>query len=193
MEQPDDILGEVTRIFAQATEGGADAVDEALPLLYDELRQIAGAYVSRERVAGSLQPTLLAHEAFLRLRSRTSVRWKSRSHFLAAAAQAMRRILVDRARARLALKRGGDLERVEFDETIAGRGDASWVELMSLDRSLTKLADEYPRKARVVELLFFGGMTPPEAAEILEITRRTVERDWHFARAWLLREMSEDP
>ncbi len=188
MEAQNNIRGEVTRIFALATNGGADAVDRALPLIYEELRGLAGAYVRRERPGHTLQPTALAHEAYLRLKDRTQVSWKSRAHFLAAAAQAMRRILVDHARARLAQKRGGDQARVPLEEAPMPPA-VSWLELISLDQALSKLASVEPRKARVVELLFYGGMTPPEAAQILEVTRRTVERDWRFARAWMLREM----
>jgi RNA polymerase sigma factor (TIGR02999 family) len=189
MEPPGDVRGEVTRIFARAVDGEADALDEALPLIYEELRGIARAYMLRERPGHTLQPTALAHEAFLTLRERTHVRWRSRAHFLAAAAQSMRRILVDHARARLAAKRGGGRERVPLEE-VETASDDSWADVLSLDRALGRLATADERKARVVEMLFFSGMTPPEAAEVLDVSRRTVERDWRYARAWLLREIA---
>jgi RNA polymerase sigma factor (TIGR02999 family) len=180
--------GQVTEILRRATSGDRAALDEALAIVYDELRALAACYARNERPGNTLGATALAHEAYLKLCERTNVRWKSRSHLLAAAAQAMRRILVDHARARLAEKRGGGQVLVSLDGADAPVcAGASWTDLVDLDRALAGLAADHPRPARVVELLYFGGLTAAEAGALLEVNERTVERDWSFGRAWLLR------
>lgn len=182
--------GQVTAILRRVTSGDRRAFDEVLPVVYEELRGLAAHYARHERPGHTLSPTALTHEAYLRLRQRTRVQWTSRAHFLAGAAQAMRRILVDHARARRAGKRGGGKDPLGLDGlAVAGRAGASWSELIDLDRALERLARDHPRPARVVELLYFGGLTIPEAGELLEVTPRTIERDWRFGRAWLLRAM----
>jgi RNA polymerase sigma factor (TIGR02999 family) len=182
--------GHVTRILSRLSGGDRQAVDELLPLVYAELRSIAGGYMRHERRGHTLQPTALTHEAYLRLVGSDSVEWRDRAHFLGVAAQAMRRILVEHARARGRMKRGGEYRRVSLVE-IAGPSGVSPIDLLALDAALTKLATADPRKARVVELLYFGGLTADEAGELLDVTGRTVERDWRYARLWLLRELAE--
>jgi RNA polymerase sigma factor (TIGR02999 family) len=182
--------GQVTEILCRATVGDRAALDSVLPLVYDDLRALAARCVRSERPGNLFGPTALAHEAYLKLCERSQVPWKSRTHLLAAAAQAMRRILVDHARARLAQKRGGGQLFVPLNgEDAAAPQGASWTELVDLDRALASLAEAHARVARVVELLYFGGLTAAEACELLDVTERTVERDWRFGRAWLLRAM----
>ena len=180
--------GDVTRILGRLSEGDAEAFDRLLPLVYEELRALAGNYMRQERGGHTLQATALTHECYLRLRGKAQVSWQNRAHFLAVAAQAMRRILVDHARGKRRKKRGGDLERTGLDQ-IAAPGGGPDLDLLALDDALGKLAETEPRKCRVVELLYFGGLTGAEAAEVIGVTSRTVERDWQFARAWLLREI----
>jgi len=170
--------------------GDPHAVDELLPLIYAELHSIANAYMRRERKNHTLQPTALTHEAYLRLIGMEPVEWRDRVQFLAVAAQAMRRILVEHARARSRKKRGGEYRRVSLAEVGAPSG-APAIDLVALDIALSKLSETDPRKGRVVELLYFGGLTSDEAAEALGVTGRTVERDWRYARLWLLRELSD--
>jgi len=184
-----DERGDVTRILGRLSAGDAEAFDQLLPLVYDELRRLAGSYMRQERDGHTLQATALAHEAYLRLRGREQVSWQNRAHFLAVAAQAMRRVLVDHARAKRRKKRGGDLEQTTLHQIAAPAGGPE-LHLLALDAALTKLAETDPRKCRVVELLYFGGLTAAEAGEVLGVTSRTVERDWQFARAWLLREIT---
>lgn len=166
-------------------------MDDALPPdLVAELRKIAGAYMARERVDHTLQPTALVNEAYLRLADHASGTWESRTHFLAAAATAMRRILVDHARARGRQKRGGDLERVPF-EFAAQHLAVEEVGLLELDEALESLALEHARAARVVEWRFFAGLTIPEISEVMGMSHRTIEEDWYLARAWLRRRLAE--
>jgi RNA polymerase sigma factor (TIGR02999 family) len=166
---------DVTRLLEDWTRGDQDALAELMPAVYDELHRRAQAYLRRERPDHTLQPTALIHEAFLRLVDQRSVRWQSRVHFYAIAAQQMRRILVDHARARHAAKRGQGLQRVSLDEA-AGLPEQSEAELIALDEALQRLAEVDPRTARVVELRFFGGLTVEETAEALGISDRTVKR-----------------
>jgi len=160
------------------------ALDQMLPVLYRELHRLAAAYLSREATGHTLQPTALVHEAYLRLIDQRHVNWRNRAQFLGLAAGMMRRILVSHARDRVARKRGGGAERVSLSlvESPSGRPD---VELIALEEAMTRLAALDERKARVVELKFFGGLTVEEIAEVLEISGATVEREWAFARAWL--------
>jgi RNA polymerase sigma factor (TIGR02999 family) len=157
--------------------------------VYAELRRLAERYVRRER-ANSVQATELVHEAYLRLARDRPAAFADRGHFVAIAAIAMRRLLVERARRRGAAKRGGDQVLVTLDESVmAGEGPAPPVDLVALDRALTRLADLDPRQARVVELRFFGGLSVEETADALAISPATVKRDWTLARAWLFREL----
>lgn len=182
--------GEVTRILSRLSGGDGQAVDELLPIVYEELRRIARSHMRRERTGHTLQATALTHEAFLRLMGGQSIGWQDRAHFLAVAARGMRRILVEHARSRGRRKRGGGYRRVPLDRIEAIEG-VSPIDLLALDRALDKLTAADHRKAQVVELLYYGGLTAAEAAEIVGVTPRTVERDWRYARLWLLRELSE--
>jgi RNA polymerase sigma-70 factor, ECF subfamily len=159
------------------------------PLVYDELRRLAAAYIRRERPGQTLQATALVHEAYVRLVQEKGQQFQSRNHFLAIAALSMRQILVQRARARKAAKRGGDPERITLDEhLIADRGRP--IDVLALDTALEKLAALDERQARVVELRYFGGLSLEEAADVLAISPATVKRDWTLARAWLKRELA---
>jgi RNA polymerase sigma factor (TIGR02999 family) len=173
-------------------EGRRHAAETLFPLLYEELRQLAESRLSRERSGGTLQATALVHEAYLRLAGDTGAgsarRWDGRGHFFAAAATAMRRILVERARARGRLKRGGDRERVDLDDLAIGVENES-VDILALDAALTKLVEKDARKHDVVMLRFFAGLSIDRAAEELGVAAATVERDWMFAKAWLFREL----
>ena len=177
-------LGEITQLLRLAQAGDKSAESKLLELLYSDLRRLAAAYLGRERRDHTLQPTALLHEAYLRLASQGPKDWKSRSHFLAAAAQAMRHVLVDWARARSAKKRGGRLHRIDLESAQAVT--ECWPEqLLDLDAALRQLSQQYARYGRVVEMRFFGGLTDEEIAEVLGVSDRTVGRDWEFARAWL--------
>ena len=181
----------VTRLLVAWGEGNAEASEQLMPLVYDELRHLARGYLRRERPEHTLQPTALVHEAYLRLVDSTQVNWQSRVHFYGVAARLMRRVLVDHARAHAAAKRGGRVEKISLDEA----GDILRDEgagLVALDDALGGLSQLYPRQSRVVELRFFGGLTTPEIAEVLQVSDSTVERDWNFALLWLKREMTAD-
>jgi len=174
----------VTQLLLDASNGDKEALDRVLPLVYGELRRLAARYLSREGVGHTLQPTALVHEAYLRLVDQRSVDWRNRAQFLGLAAGMMRRILVNHARDRAAAKRGGAAERVSLSlvDTPSGGPD---VDLIALEDSLHRLAALDARKAQVVELKFFGGLTVQEIAEVLQVSGSTVEREWSFARAWL--------
>ena len=175
---------EVTRLLQQWSVGRQDALDELLPAIYDELRRLATAYLRRERPDHTLQATALVHEAFLKLVDQRSVQWQNRAHFFGIAAQAMRRILVDHARAHVASKRGSGERPLSLDEAVVV-GPGIDVDVLALDEALTRLADLDPQQARVVELRFFGGLTMDETAEVLHISPATVGREWTLAKAWL--------
>ena len=162
-----------------------------MPLVYDELRRLAASYIRRERPGQTLQATALVHEAYVRLIGEKAQNWQNRTHFLAIAALSMRQILVQRARARHAAKRGGDPERITLDERLlaAPAGNAQEVDLVALDAALEKLAALDQRQSKVVELRYFGGLSVEEAADVLGISPATVKRDWTLARAWLKREL----
>jgi RNA polymerase sigma factor (TIGR02999 family) len=168
--------------------GDPMAADEMLPLLYEELRKIAAHKMANEAAGQTLQPTALVHEAWLRLANGGAQQWQNRAHFFGAAAEAMRRILVERARRKQRLKHGGHWERVEFDELniCAPMPDE---DLLALDEALERLGEADPRAAEVVKLCFFAGLTQEEAAKYLAVSVSTVERTWAFARAWLFREI----
>jgi RNA polymerase sigma-70 factor, ECF subfamily len=164
------------------------SLDSLLPLVYQELRRLAAAYIRRERPGYTLQPTALVNEAYLRLLKDDPARWQNRAHFCAIAAHSMRQILIERARARDAQKRGGARARVTLDEALVAGGERS-IDLVALDEALTRLADIDPEQARLVELRFFGGLTVEETAEAMHISPATVKRHWTVARAWLAREL----
>ena len=170
---------------------GAEAARaELLPLVYDELRRIARVYLRRERSHHTLQPTALVHEAYLRLIDQHSVDWRNRTQFLGLAATMMRRVLVNYARDRSAAKRGGGVERVTL-AAAQGVADPPAVDVLALHEALERLQAVDVRKSRVVELKFFGGLTTDEAAEVLDVSHATVERDWTLARAWLYDSLSQ--
>jgi RNA polymerase sigma factor (TIGR02999 family) len=185
---------DVTRTFLRWRQGDPDALNALLPLVYDEMRRLAGSYLRNEGAGHTLQPTALAHEAYIRLLDQRQVSWQNRAHFMGLAAQAMRRILVDHARRRDAQKRGGGAMRVTLEDAdAAGEALSSALPLdvpaEELDQALDRLAMLDERQARVVELRFFTGLSIEEAAEALAVSPATVKRDWTLARAWLHREL----
>jgi RNA polymerase sigma-70 factor, ECF subfamily len=179
-----DAPGEVTRLLIGLRTGDASAQEKLVPLVYKELRKLAARYMRHERPGHTLQPTALVHEAYIRLTGIHSIDWQNRAHFFAVAAQLMRRILIDGARAQQAHKRGGDYVSVTLDEALAA-SPADSERLIALDEALTRLAELDLRQARIVELRFFAGLTEEETAHVLDISPRTVKRDWRLAKAWL--------
>jgi RNA polymerase sigma factor (TIGR02999 family) len=178
-------MSEVTRILSAIEQGEPCAPEQLLPLVYDELRKLAAAKLSKEKPGQTLEATALVHEAYMRLiGTDKQQQWDSRGHFFAAAAEAMRRILVDRARHHHAQKRGGDGHRVTLLE-LAEPACTDAAELLALDEALAKLEQTHPNQARLVKLRFFAGFTLEESAEMLGISRATAERHWAYARAWL--------
>ena len=175
---------EVTQLLHQWIDGRQDALDRLLPEVYAELRRLAASYLRRERPDHSLQATALVHEAFVKLIDQRDVRWQNRAHFFGIAAQLMRRILVDHARACRAEKRGGGERRLPLDEAIAVAATRDF-DLIALDEALTRLGELDPRQSRIVELRFFVGLTMEETAEVLGISPATVGREWVAAKAWL--------
>ena len=180
---------EVTRLLRAWGGGDQAAMDQLAPLVYEELHRMAKGYMRRERPGQTLQTTALVHEAYLRLVDVTNVRWQDRAHFFAISAQMMRRILVDMARARTSVKRGGHVPRVNLDE-IPEISSGRARELIAIDEALNILAGLDPRKARVIELRFFGGLSVEETAEVLKISPQSVMRDWKLAKAFLKRELN---
>ncbi|MGI9172245.1 MAG: sigma-70 family RNA polymerase sigma factor [Chthoniobacterales bacterium] len=179
---------QVTRMLIDWSNGDREAAADLMPLVYDELRQIARACLQRERSDHTLQATGLVHEAYLRLVDQTEANWKNRAHFFGVAARVMRRILVDHARKARAEKRGGDWDKLEFNEALLSSPERQ-VDLVALDDALQDLAKLDPRQSRVVELRFFGGLTEEEAGEVLDVSPRTIRREWRIAKAWLRREL----
>jgi RNA polymerase sigma factor (TIGR02999 family) len=181
-------MSEVTHILEAVEHGDLQAADKLLPLVYSELRKLAAQKMARETSGHTLQPTALVHEAWLRLGGDANQKWSGRAHFFAAAAEAMRRILIDKARRRNAQRHGGNHERVDFEGVdIASPGDDDQV--LAVHEALEKLAAEDPRKAELVKLRYFAGMTIEEAAEVLGVSEPTAKRDWSYARAWLYQEI----
>ena len=180
---------DVTRILRAWSDGDRRALDELIPIVYEELRRQAARYLRRERPDHTLQTTALIHEAYVRLVDQKDVRWQNRAHFFGVAAQLMRRILVDHARKDQALKRGGPAVALPLEEAAAVSGGPD-MNLVALDEALTKLAAVDERKGRVVELKYFGGLTAEEAAEVLGVSEATVRHDWGLAKAWLRREIA---
>jgi RNA polymerase sigma factor (TIGR02999 family) len=183
-------MSDVTRILSAIEQGDPHAAEQLLPLVYDELRQLAAQKLAQEKPGQTLQATALVHEAYLRLVDvEKTPRWTGRGHFFAAAAQAMRNILVDNARRKGRDKHGGGRNRVTLDEALpAPSNDAE--ELLALDEALGRLAEEDPESARIVQLRYFAGLSVEDAAEVLGISRAHAYRQWTFARAWLLQALS---
>jgi RNA polymerase sigma factor (TIGR02999 family) len=185
-------MNEVTRILSAIEQGDPHAAEQLLPLVYDALRQLAAQRLAEEKPGQTLQATALVHEAYLRLVDvQPAQRWNSRGHFFAAAAEAMRRILIDNARRRRALKRGHGQERITLPELAAGSGEDP-VDLLALDDALKQLEEQHPPQAQVVKLRFFAGCTLEETAQMLGISRATAERHWAYARAWLFGRLNQD-
>jgi RNA polymerase sigma factor (TIGR02999 family) len=179
---------ETTLLLLEVRHNGPSVVDRLYPIVYDELQRIAHRLLTNERQGHTLSTNALVHEAYLRLVDQTRVEWQDRAHFCAVAAGAMRRILVDYARRRHAEKRGGRQDPLRLDESrIAINEQAAWV--ISLDDALTRLAELDERLSKVVECKFFGGLTEEESAEVLQVSKRTVRRDWVKAKAWLFKEL----
>jgi RNA polymerase sigma factor (TIGR02999 family) len=183
-------MSEVTKILEQIEQGDTAAAAELLPLVYAELRKLAGYRLEREKPGQTLQATALVHEAYIRLVENAEIKWDGRSHFFAAAAEAMRRILVDHARRRHSVKHGGGFERQVLEDVAIELGDID--QLLDLDAALTKLAKEDREMAKLVELRYFAGLGVEETAKALGVSPRTVKRNWAYARAWLGRELNGD-
>ena len=188
----DDAGKRVTLLLGEIQAGNLQATDELLPLVYAELRRLARSRVAQEKHANSVQPTSLVHEAYLRLLGNQQPQWEGRRHFFGAAAEAMRRILIEKARQRSAQKRGGDLRRTEFSESRV-EGQPTAEEMLSLDAALDELESKDESMAAVVKLRYFAGLTVDEAAEALELSPRSVNRLWTAARAWLRIRMDDLP
>lgn len=180
--------GAVTGLLLEWRQGDAEALARLLPLVYDELRQIAARQLRKERADHTLQPTAVVHEAFLKLVDLPRLQWQDRAHFLAVASRLMRQVLVDYARARDALKRGGNQPQVDHAEQVVAI-EGEQIDMLALDGALQRLAALDAEQAQLVELRFFGGLTIAETAEVLHSSPATVKRDWDTARTWLFREL----
>lgn len=183
-------MNDVTQILEAIQRGDAQASDQLLPLVYEELRRLAAYKMASESPGQTLQPTALVHEAWMRLVGNENPKWDNRAHFFGAAAEAMRRILIDNARRKQAVRHGGRHQRVNLDD-IDVAAAAEDEQLLAIHEALDKLAKQDPVKAELVKLRYFAGMTITEAAEVLGISEPTVKRYWAFARAWLYREITE--
>ena len=184
------VTGDVTRLLGQLRAGNQDVADQLVPLIYDELRRIAGAQMRRERVGHTLQATAVVHEAYMRLAGEQEIEWQSRAHFFAIAAKTMRRVLRDYARQRHAGKRGGEgARKVDIDAELLIEDDRL-EDVVALDEVLTRLTEMDPEQGRIVELRFFAGLNVEETAEVMGISPRTVKREWRLAKAWLDRELA---
>jgi RNA polymerase sigma factor (TIGR02999 family) len=193
MSTPPPSQQEVTLLLGEWRGGDQDALEKLIPLIQPELHRLAHHYMSRERPGQTLQTTALLNEAYLRLVDNPRRDWQNRTHFVAAASQLMRRIMVDRARERRALKRGGDAMKVSLDEAVIVSEERA-EELLALDEALEKLAAQDPRKGQIVELRYFGGLTTEETADFLKISHRPVRREWRMAKVWLYCALSgEEP
>ena len=181
----------VTQILRDWNEGDADAPAQLMPLVYEELRRRAADCLRRERRDHTLQPTALVHEAYVKLVEQNRAQWKDRAHFCSVAAQLMRRILVKYAEAHNADKRGGQLQKIYLDETRELAQERA-PDLLSLDDALKSLAVSHPRESEIVELKFFGGLNAKEIGELLNVSTKTVLRDWQFAKAWLSRQLARE-
>jgi RNA polymerase sigma factor (TIGR02999 family) len=181
----DGAMSDITRILTALDQGDASAAEELLPLVYQELKRVARDRLAREANGQTLQPTALVHEAYLRLVGQGDPGWQNQGHFFAAAAEAMRRILIDNARRKNAARHGGDHKRVELDDQVLAAIEPPADDIIALDDALKRLAAEDPSIARLVELRFFAGLSEEEAAAVLHISRATASRHWTYARAWL--------
>ncbi len=182
---------QITQILEEIKAGDRSAFEKLVPLVYDELRELAASHLKRERKNHTLQPTALVHETYMKLLDQSRVDWQGRTHFFAVGAQAMRRILVDHARQHRAAKRGGGRQLIALDEKLLP-GARRNEDLLAVDDAMAKLAQLDPQQARMVELRFFGGLTMAEVAEVLGMSKRSVEREWTMVRAWLRRELGDD-
>jgi RNA polymerase sigma factor (TIGR02999 family) len=181
----------VTQVLSAIDQGDAAAVERLMPMVYDDMRALAADFLRRERPGHTLQPTALVNEAFLKLVDQNRVEWKGRSHFFAVGAEIMRRILVDHARTKKRAKRGGGRERIQLNEDCFVSPHPE-IDLLEINEALDKLAELDARQARIVELRFFGGLTVQEVAEVLGVSKRTVEAEWTMVRAWLRRELADE-
>jgi RNA polymerase sigma-70 factor (ECF subfamily) len=181
---------DVTMLLSALTRGDEAAASKLMPVVYNELRRLAGSYMRQERVDHTLQPTALVHEAYIKLIDQRSVNWQSRAHFFGVSAQLMRRILIDHARGHMREKRGGELKKVSLDDVFVF-AERKADELLAVDDSLNALAKIDPRQARVVELRFFGGLSVEEAADVLGVSPKTVKREWSVAKAWLTADLKQ--
>jgi RNA polymerase sigma factor (TIGR02999 family) len=186
-----DERAQISTLLSRIADGDREALEVLLPKVYGELRALADHHLRRENENHSLQPTELIHEIYVRLLGGTPIEWQNRSHFMAVASKAMRSVLVDHARARNAEKRGGGVKPVTLTDSVP-IGEGLAIEFLDLEDALADLENSDGRAVRVVELLYFGGLTAREAAEVLDVSPRTVERDWRFARAWLFDRLSPD-
>ena len=186
-------MSDVTRILSAIEQGDSHAAEQLLPLVYDELRKLAAQRLASEKPGQTLQATALVHEAYLRLVDVDQVpQWNSRGHFFAAAAEAMRRILVEGARAKRSLKRGGGAKRVNFDQAVSLAEEPA-DDLLALDEALDRLAAQDPAKAEIVKLRYFAGLTIEQAAQALGLSRATADRYWAYSKVWLYRAVTGDP
>lgn len=185
METP----GQITQLLVRWSEGDRAALDELIPLVYDELRRLAGRYRAHEAHGNTLEATAIVHEAYLRLSAQQKLSWQNRAQFFGLASKLIRNILVDHARAQRAEKRGGGQFRLSISKADQFGSDPD-VDLIDLSDAMSKLAIQYPQHSQIVELRYFGGLTIEETSEVMGISHATVERHWDFARAWLRREMS---
>jgi RNA polymerase sigma factor (TIGR02999 family) len=179
----------ITLVLDRWSKGERSALDELIPLIYKELRRLAGNYLRRERQDHTLQPTALINEVFVRLIDQNDIKWQNRAHFYGIAARLMRRVLVDHARARQAAKRGGEMYSVSLSKADQIANQSS-VDLLALHLSLERLEELDPQQSQIVELRFFGGLTIEETAEVMACSHATIERDWKMARAWLRHELA---
>jgi RNA polymerase sigma factor (TIGR02999 family) len=180
---------QITELLQSWSQGDPGAMEKLVPLVYGELHRLAQRYMSDERPEHTLQTTALVNEAYLRLVDSSHASWEGRTHFFGVCAKVMRRILVDWARSRQALKRGGDVRALDLDEAL-GAAQQPGTDLVAIDDALKALAEVDPRKGQVVEMRFFGGLSVKETAEVLKVSPETVQRDWKFAKSWLRRELS---
>ncbi len=180
----------ITQLLIAWGDGHPEALDQLVPLIYDDLRRLAARFMLRETPGHSLQPTALVHEAYVRLIDQERVRWRNRAHFFGVAASMMRRILVDHARARRAEKRGGDGERITLVADEVAAPEQNGIDVLDLHESLERLAAFDPQQSRIVELRYFGGLTIDEAAEVVGVSQATVVREWTIAKAWLRADLS---
>ena len=182
---------EVTQLLIQWSNGDKAALDKLMPLIYEELRQLARHYMNRERPGHTLQTTALVNEAYMRLVNRKGVHWQNRAHFFAIAAQLMRSILVDHARSHAYAKRGGGAHKIALDDAMAVSQQRA-ADVVALDDALKRLAEIDPQQSRIVEMKFFGGLTIEETAEVLGLSPATIKREWSTAKAWLYHELNRN-